>query len=746
MKTLENLKIKYKLTLVIQSVMMVPLLIGMFIIYNRASQELISLSKTDLDHIVENVLNMCKAQQELLELKVESDLNVANDMLNSKGKLSVDQSKLIDVKAVNQVTKEVVTVSLPTWHFGNQKIHEDFTIVDDIQKLIGGTCTIFQKIQGNHFLRISTNVKKTDGSRAVYTYIPSDSPVAKHLLQGQVYKGRAFVVNQDYITCYKPITDQSYEIVGAIYVGIPVQSAKSLKNHIQSIVVGRTGFVFCVDTQGKLVVHKKEEGANWQDQEFIQHMIQTKNGFYEYQSPLTHTDKVVSYRYFEPWDWIIVASTFEDEFTERISSVKFYLFVIIGVFFIFGCFLSFGIAKKITKPILIISDHLKQVAEGDLTHPLTITQHDELGEMSQNLNSAVQHTHDVIKKLAQTTHNLSTSSKDMQNVANEMTSTANQSKTVSENALITIDQTSSSIKNMAAAAEEVSSQADLVASSSNEASNNIKNIRDAIDPVSISVNTIAAAIEQMYATLNEVSRHSSRGAHVTNDAADKASQTSDIVNRLSNAAKEIGDVVDLIKGIAAQTNLLALNATIEAAGAGVAGKGFAVVANEVKELARQTAKATEQIQNKIQGMQSNTLVAIQAIEKIVSVINEINSIMTTIASSVEEQTATTNEISKNITQTASATKSVSNNVQDAVNIEMEVSMNINDVAKAAVAIAKDAADASVGTDKIRENMLQVNNAINIASNSSGQIHTKADELAQLVEQFHLIIKQFKISV
>ena len=137
-------------------------------------------------------------------------------------------------------------------------------------------------------------------------------------------------------------------------------------------------------------------------------------------------------------------------------------------------------------------------------------------------------------------------------------------------------------------------------------SNNLNMVASAAEEMSASVNNVAAAIEEMYSSLNEVARNAARGAGVTGGAANSAEKTSNIVHELGDSAKEIGDVVDLIKGIAAQTNLLALNAAIEAAGAGEAGKGFAVVANEVKELARQTGKATEDIRERVGTIQANT--------------------------------------------------------------------------------------------------------------------------------------------
>ena len=200
----------------------------------------------------------------------------------------------------------------------------------------------------------------------------------------------------------------------------------------------------------------------------------------------------------------------------------------------------------------------------------------------------------------------------------------------------------------AAAAEETSRQAQLVAAASEEATKNVE--------------TVAAAAEELSASISEIARHVQDSAKISGDAVREAQSANTTINDLGAASAEIGHVVKVITSIAQQTNLLALNATIEAARAGEAGKGFAVVANEVKELARQTAKATGEISQKIDAIQSSTRVAVTAISSISSTINKINEISTTIAAAVEEQSAATNEISRNVTEAAKGTAEVSSNI------------------------------------------------------------------------------------
>ncbi|GAB1344011.1 methyl-accepting chemotaxis protein [Gemmatimonas sp.] len=205
-----------------------------------------------------------------------------------------------------------------------------------------------------------------------------------------------------------------------------------------------------------------------------------------------------------------------------------------------------------------------------------------------------------------------------------------------------------SAQGMAASSEETSRQAQAVAAASEQATRNVQ--------------TVASSAEELTASIREIASRVQEASQISQTAVKKAGETTDTMAKLGESSQQIGQVVKVITSIAQQTNLLALNATIEAARAGEAGKGFAVVANEVKELARQTARATEEIGSKIAGVQSETSSAITAIREITGVINKINEISTTIAGAVEEQNAATSEISRNVGEAARGTAEVSSSI------------------------------------------------------------------------------------
>jgi methyl-accepting chemotaxis protein len=226
---------------------------------------------------------------------------------------------------------------------------------------------------------------------------------------------------------------------------------------------------------------------------------------------------------------------------------------------------------------------------------------------------------------------------------------------------------------MSAAAEETSAQATSVSAASEEVSRNVQ--------------AVAAGSEEMSASIREIAKSAADAARVAAQAVSVAAQTNTTMTKLGESSADIGKVVRVITSIAQQTKLLALNATIEAARAGEAGKGFAVVANEVKELAKETAKATEEISGKIETIQADTRGAVAAIGQIGTIINQINDIQNTIASAVEEQTATTNEISRSVAEGARGTNEIASNITNVATAARETSMGATKSLKAAQSLS-----------------------------------------------------------
>jgi methyl-accepting chemotaxis protein len=278
------------------------------------------------------------------------------------------------------------------------------------------------------------------------------------------------------------------------------------------------------------------------------------------------------------------------------------------------------IAKGILTPLKATMEVLHEVSQGNLTRHLEVSGTDEIAQMGLALNETVDNLSRVMSEIGADAKTLSSASEELSNTSQQLGSNS--------------QQTTTQAAAVSAAAEQVSQN----------------------------VQTVSTATEEMSASIKEISKNASEAAEVASSAARLAGTTNATMTKLSESSAEIGNVIKVITSIAEQTNLLALNATIEAARAGEAGKGFAVVANEVKELAKETAKATEDIGAKVEAIQNDAKGAVLAIDEITTVIGRINDIQNTIASAVEEQTGTTNEISRNISETARGSSDIASNI------------------------------------------------------------------------------------
>jgi methyl-accepting chemotaxis protein len=307
-------------------------------------------------------------------------------------------------------------------------------------------------------------------------------------------------------------------------------------------------------------------------------------------------------------------------------------------------------AEELRSKVDSILEVVVSAGKGDLTQSITVAGEDAVGKMGEGLSEFFTDLRTSLGAIGQTATSVSSSSGDLTNVSQQMSSNA----------------------------EETSVQANVVSAAAIEVSKNIE--------------TVATGTEEMSASIQEISKNANDASRVAQEAVQVAETTTKSISELGVSSAEIGKVIKVITSIAEQTNLLALNATIEAARAGEAGRGFAVVANEVKELAKETATATEDIRDKVEAIQSDTREAVVAIEKIGEIIAQVNEFQTTIASAVEEQTATTNEIGMNVSQASKGASEIAENITGVAQAAKDTSSGATETQTSADNLARLAAD------------------------------------------------------
>jgi methyl-accepting chemotaxis protein len=320
------------------------------------------------------------------------------------------------------------------------------------------------------------------------------------------------------------------------------------------------------------------------------------------------------------------------------------------ILLVVGCLLALGlglvVARAIVRSLTKVKDVCDGLADGDLTRTTGLTSRDEPGQMGRSLDAAMVRLRQTVSTIDGSASSLATASEQMTGVATQIAASA--------------DETSAQAQTVSAAAEQISR----------------------------SVDTVSAGSEEMGASIREISRNATQAARVATEAVSITLTTSETMNKLGESSAEIGNVIKVITAIAEQTNLLALNATIEAARAGEMGKGFAVVASEVKDLAQETARATGDISKRVEAIQSDTGGAVTAIEEITRVIAQISDFQTTIASAVEEQTATTAEMNRSVSEAATGTSEIAENITGVAEAARLTSEGVSQTRQATTELAR----------------------------------------------------------
>jgi len=748
------------------------------------------LVDADLDHITDGVFDLVRTQDQLIQQTATNNLNVARRVLREQG-ATLSHSQTAQWTAINQFSKAETTVTLPqmlvgdAWLGQNRSIAQKTAVVDEVKDIVGGISTIFQRMnEAGDMLRVATNVVNADGERAIGTYIPAvnpdgqPNPVVASILNKKSYRARVFVVDSWYMAAYEPILDEQGQVIGIMSVGEKLENNNVLRQAIMDINVGKTGYVFVFggkgDQRGQYIISKggerdgenvlntQDASGNFVIQSIVDKGVALKPGElgterYLWQNPGEPAPrwKITRLAYYEPWDWVIGVSAYEDEYQEAITQMEAGVNRMIGIFGVVGVViaglgagLAWLFAKTIATPIKAMVGTAKNLTLGDISQEVNYHGGDEVGALADSFRAMIVYQREMATAAAQLAEGDLTavvkpaSVKDVlgnafsQMIANlnhlisQLADTAGQVNATAGQLAISAEQSGQVTAQIADTMQNLAIGAGQQSEATTHTASSVAQISRVIGTVTQGAQEQAAAIgksSMATATLADSIVNLSKNVAELQVVRDKVGVSAEKVNQMGQNSRQIGAIVATIDEIASQTNLLALNAAIEAARAGEHGKGFAVVADEVRKLAERSSVATKEITSLIDTVQEITGQAVTAMEDSTEALDiqvgrvslasremstasdELVGVMETVSAVVEENTASTEEMADGATE-------ITNAIENIASISQENSAAVEEV--------------TASTEEMSAQVQQV-------AASAQVLSQLAVQLQQMVQQFNL---------
>ncbi len=596
-----------------------------FLSYYRAAASLDSRWEDDLGARVHLMAGQLNVLDSTAKINADRLAKVFESLM--PGPVRVDATRSI---AVADKSGPVATA-------GGEVLNLDFRTVDTFSRLTGGNATVFVRT-GDDFLRVTTSVKKEDGSRAMGPLLDRKHPAYESMLAGKPYLGRATLFGRHYMARYSPVADESGRTVAILYVGFDItDSIAALIRQIEESRIGDGGHFFVMDgstgkDRGLLVVDRDAKGRNaLSDPSLAGYRAALEKG----EGSVISGDRMFAVTRFEPWGRVVGASMPLDELRADAASLRNVLLAFGVIVLALGSAATYVVLRRKLRPLAQLAVDAGRIGAGDLTVRSAATSNDEVGLLAAAFNTMADQISGIIVRVKSASTALAES---VRNVQRESALVHAGSETQSEAA-----------SRVAAALEEVSASLESVAANAHDSQNLSKRTNDL----------------------------SARGESVAIAAADETAaiaaavrETAGAIGQLSQRSEEISKVVNVIKGIAEQTNLLALNAAIEAARAGEQGRGFAVVADEVRQLAERTGQSTIEIGRMIGAIQQETDGAVhgmrassERVDAGVKLVHEAVTALKEIRVAAAETLTKAGDISRAMDEHSAAGLDISNNVE-----------------------------------------------------------------------------------
>lgn len=684
LKSLLNMKFTTKLFVAMISMIVLSIIVTSASAIRMSKQGLYSLGESAVENIHQSLFNSLLAINDNIRSKLQGDLSLLERELKSKGGLLFDESNLVEFNLVNQETEESIKQELVKFQAGITYVTGDHTFVDNITSMTGSIASVFQLVDDNKLVQISTTIREENDQRQIGRYIPAGSQVFEAIKNGENYNGTELIAGKWYLTAYMPVYSIMKELMGAIRVG-QLMLSEQVQKLVSDTKLG-PGFFYLYGDNGNFLIHPNMTSSdNLYD--LLPAFKNSEDGFIEY--TWDGIENITYKRRIEDWHVNLAVSIDRVDLVAGLDAKSLRKSIIVGLVAVsIGIAVTFFLVRTINIPLKELSGRAVKVGEGDYTIDFSSTVDDAIGQLTSSLGIMVSKSRAMVEDIVKSSESLSSASNKLADISGKMVESAESTAVLSDEAV----------------------------GDAQRVSDNMGSVSVAMEESAVNLDMIASASEEMGTTVNEIAENSSRARTITEEAVEKAKRSHASIMELGESANAIGSITETITEISEQTNLLALNATIEAARAGEAGRGFAVVANEIKELAKETAEATGKIKDAIDGIQSQTSDTVEDITSITNVIDDINEIVSGIVTAIEEQSITTNEIVNNVNQASRGISEISENV----------------------------AKSNQTTTSMNERFRQVKKHNDEVKRHGRQVRDSADELSSLSESLKEVVSKFTV--